>query len=236
MKIVIFTYNREEMLNSLLQELQAYPVTIIDDGSEWTKEGGAIVCQDSQLLRTNHEGKKGFWKKWLIAHQLCLGSNEDWFLFLPDDFQRIDMEQIEKFTKMGWEEELFALNISNSGRNQCWGLFSTGAKDFYQDEYKFTEYGFTDCSFLTNRHTLEKITIDPVGGNWFKDSGRSSGVGHQTTMKFRELGVKMLHSIPSLAYHGAHDSVMHYEHRKETPRTSIMYSEEHSDPPIYTDE
>ena len=82
MLVIIFSYNREEKLKALLKEFINHRVIVIDDGSEWTKpkpyEPFGQVNEDpfifSTLIRTHHEGKKGFWKKWVMARQIALGS------------------------------------------------------------------------------------------------------------------------------------------------------------------
>lgn len=211
MVIVVFTYEREQMLKRLLFELKGYYVVCIDDGSEWVKR------DPIELLRTPHEGKIGFWKKWVMAQQIALGIDEDYFLFLPDDITDINLEWLESIKRQGWKESLFAINVINDGRLTCWGHHRTGQEAIKVGDIELNEVGFVDCGFFTNRLTLESIEIKQVPLEWFADKERSSGVGHQLTTSFRKLGVKMMMPTPSLCKHGTHESKMHPELRKKQP-------------------
>ena len=218
MKIIIFSYNRENMLSNLLEELKGYDVTVIDDGSDWSKEGEWSFNQDfphASLIRTNHEGKEGFWKKWVIARQIALGSDHEYICFFADDFSNVNMKEIEKLTQQGWEDNLFAVNILNDGRTDCWGRFSTGTEDFKISQTEFFEVGFVDCGFMTNRRTLEYVDIDQVPSSWFQRKDISSGVGYQMSKKMRAFNIPMMMPRPSLAKHGQHFSQMHGEFRED---------------------
>lgn len=195
---IVFTHDRPEMLNNLLSEIGTTDTVVLDKHPGW-------------------DGKRNFWKKWREAVRICMDSKHDWFLFLADDFKDVHMPAIEALTLMGWQNHLVAINILNDGRTSCWGGHSTGQKDFEAAGILLKEVGFVDCGYLTNRYTLEKITIQDIGQWWFDRPDKSSGVGFQTTRQFRALGVKMMMPTPSLADHGTHPSVMHGEHRKETP-------------------
>jgi len=112
MLFVIFTYDREAMLLKLIDEIDTkHDYIIIDDGSDWT------VDQDkaNHLFRTIHEGKQGFWKKWLLARQIALGTDHEYFCFLPDDVSNIDLKALETIKAQGWNDRPFALNLINCG-------------------------------------------------------------------------------------------------------------------------
>lgn len=213
MLIIIFTYNREEMLLSLVDELGTHDVIIIDDGSEWLKEGSPnweSVLLYRQIIRTHHEGKKGFWKKWVMARQIALGSGHDYFLFLPDDIKELNLETIEAITKQGWDDNYFAVNVINCNRTECWGYYRTGQEDIEVNGTTLKEVGFVDCGFLTNRTTMELIDVHEVPPEWFDRPDKSSGVGSQMSMSMRMIGAKMMMPFPGLCYYDwKHDSVMH---------------------------
>lgn len=221
MQIVIFTYDREEKLDNLLEELPGCDdvnILIVDDGSKYN-------CKyfDSKVIkyfRFPHTGKKGFYKKWDFAIDYCLASKHNDFLFLPDDIENINMGMIQKIIKQGWSDVPYVVNVINDGRTFCWGRFRTGQMPIEIDDTVLNEVGFTDCGFLSNRHTMEQIQIDRVSETWFDRPDKSSGVGHQLTKKMRKLGVKMLMPTPSLCTHGDHESKMHKEHRKKNPLIS----------------
>jgi len=229
MRITIFTYNRQEMLSNLLEDIgEEHSGIVIDDGSDWVRELDGplasprfVTAKGVDLYRFDHEGKKGFWKKWDYAIRTDLESKEDWFLFLPDDITDLNLGAIEDLTNQGWDKTLFACNIINDGRTSCWGYFRTGQDNIKIGDMWYTEVGYVDCGFLTNRFTLQNIRIDPVPESWFDRPDKSSGVGAQLTKKFQKLKVKMMSPIPSLCFHGDHESVMHGEHRKDAPLTSI---------------
>jgi hypothetical protein len=73
---------------------------------------------------------------------------------------------------------------------------------------------------LTNRTTIQDVTIDAIPAFWFDRLDKSSGVGYQLSMKFRNLGVKMMIPEYSYCYHGDHESVMHKKHRIAVPLIS----------------
>lgn len=194
------------MLKALLKELEGLDVTAIDDGS---KE----PLDDPRVIRTGHEGKRGFWRKWVIARQICLGSEHDYFLFLGDDFSNLNLKAIKEITKQGWDDSLFAVNILNDKREECWGRHSTGQESFKVGSIEYKEVGFVDCGYLTNRFTLEMMPIKEVEGKWFSRPDISSGVGYNQTLDLRRLGARLMMPTPSLCEHGLHPSKMHGKHR-----------------------
>jgi len=220
MLFIIFTYEREQMLKSMLGELFANHVIVIDDGSKHLKGSGITDLSDRgepchTIIHTIHEGKKGFWKKWLIAQQIALGSEHDWFCFLNDDLTNIDLKAIEAISKQPWQEMCFAMNLLNCGERYRWGKYQDTQPPFELAGRTWSQCDYVDGNFITNRTTLETFDIDPVPLSWFDRPDKSSGVGYQMTMKLRKVGCTMMLPDKSLAYHGDHDSVMHFEHRKK---------------------
>lgn len=229
MLFVIFTYEREQMLNSLLVEFQNtdHEILIIDDGSKYLERIEAY-CYNTESIQLatvktfDHTGKKGFWQKWKFAFDHIKQTDNKYICFLPDDVCNLDLKAIENFTKQGWDNMNFAINLSNSGARYRWGKWSTGQPDFKIDGMLFQECGYVDGCFITNRHTLNGIEIDPVPASWFNRPDKSSGVGYQLSMKMREKRVKMMIPEYSYLFHGDHPSVMHPDHRKETPLISKL--------------
>lgn len=216
MLFIIFTYEREQMLKSMLDSIEDIHnhIIVIDDGSEWTKGVNRSLI-DYNLIRTIHEGKKGFWKKWLIAQQIALGSEHEWFCFLNDDLTNIDLKAIEVISKQPWQEMCFAMNLLNCGERYRWGKYQDTQPPFELAGRTWSQCDYVDGNFITNRTTLETLDIDPIPLSWFDRPNKSSGVGYQMTMKLRKVGCTMMLPDKSLAYHGDHDSVMHFEHRKK---------------------
>lgn len=206
------------MLDNLLSEIENEEVIVIDDGSEYSSPGVVALKSFSHtMIRTHHEGKQGFWKKWVLARQLALGTDHEYFLFLPDDFSDIQLEKIKEITEQGWEDRLFAMTIVNGGDQFRWGEFKTGQEPIEISGTTFRECCFVDGSFLTNRRTLEHCDIHEVPLSWFDHKHKSSGVGFQMTMTLRKMGAIMMRPDKSLAYHGDHESKMHKQHRELNP-------------------
>ena len=185
------------MVKRLLKDLEGYTVICIDDGSEWTK------TDSIELIRTPHEGKRGFWKKWVMAQQLALGIDSDYYLFLPDDVTNVNLEWLEGLKRQGWKDHLFAINVINDGRTSCWGIHTTGQETININDIELNEVGFVDCGFFTNRLTFESIEIHEPPLHWFQDKERSSGVGFGLTTSLRMIGAKMMMPTPSLCQHGS---------------------------------
>lgn len=208
------------MLKSLLKKLSGFDIIVIDDGSEWSKDKRKRP-RKCQFIRTIHEGKKGFWRKWVVAHSLATSSNHNYFLFIADDMTEPDIEILEMLTNQGWDDNLFAISPLNTNRYHEWGKHSTGHGTFELGDYEFIETGFIDCTMFTNRTTLEAMKIEPVKKEWFRRQDRSSGVGKNITMELRELEIPMFVTKPSIFKHGNHESVMHRDHRKNRPLLSV---------------
>jgi len=164
-------------------------------------------------------GKRNFWQRMKRAFEFCLASDHDDFVIIPDDFTNFDAHIIRTISK-DFEGRPFVANLANDGRKHCWGSYP-GETIYDSESNKWLNLGFTDCGMITNRATLERITIEPVPESWFNTESKSSGVGHQLTTKFRALGVPMLTPEFSLVYHGQHESVMHPHERKTNPLVTI---------------
>ena len=205
--IFVFSYDREEMLSEVVKPLGRH-FLILDDGSSFEFEN---------MVKFPHEGKAGFWKRWAFAFKTAEATNDDLFIFMPDDFQHLQVDKIKQLHELH-KHEPYAYNIINDGRLSCWFPFTP--KKYNEDTI---QVGFVDCGFFCNRESLEKLEfrIDPIDPKRFKTRKNiSSGVGQQLTNRFNRHGVKMHLPVKSLAYHGDHDSKMHYEFRKNNPLIS----------------
>ena len=207
--IFIFSYEREEMLTQVLSNLSDYEPIVIDDGSSFFIPN---------CIRYEHEGKQGFWKKWRDAFEMCKKSDDDFFMFMPDDFLNVDMDRILSLHEQ-LKDKPYVYNIINDGREWSWLPF----KGVQINEHTM-QIGFTDCGFFCNRKALEAIDfkIDPVDPRrWKNNPNLSSGVGQKLTKSFTLKGVKMYKPMKSLAYHGNHESKMNPEERKINPLISL---------------
>ena len=226
MLIIIFSYNRLEMLKQIVERIELkrveYPELdyfIIDDGSDFDMRE---ICDWTmhQQFRDNG-GKEYFWNRYhyAIATAKNLSKSEN-FIFMPDDFLDLDIDDLMVLADT-WKGLSYSLNLINDGRVQCWGHFRQGIKPIAFNGRIISEVGFNDCGFMCNRSTLEQIEIKPVPEEWFDGPNKSSGVGAQLTKQMRKLEIPMLKPNKSFATHGEHDSVMHGEHRKHVTLKSI---------------
>ena len=202
--IFIFNYEREEMLNQILNQLRSEKPVVLDDGSSY------FIDYDN-VIRFAHGGKQEFWRKWFVAFELAKGSEDDFFMFMPNDFLDLDLTKIKKIHKK-LKDNPYVYNIINDGRDTCWN--SQPPRPFDQSA---DQVFFTDCGFFCNRKALDAIgwKITPIDGRRFvKRSDISSGVGQQLTSEFNRHRVKMFRPRKSLAKHGDHPSVMHPELRQ----------------------
>jgi hypothetical protein len=208
--VFIFNYEREEMFTQVLNHLKHLEPVVLDDGSSY-------LIDYPNVIRFRNGGKKEFWKKWFVAFELAKASDDDLFIFMPNDFMDLDLDLLHTLHEK-YKRHPYLCNIINDGREWCWIQKPSEPVDQYTKKVYFT-----DCGFFCNRKALERInfTIDPIDPKRFVNRRDiSSGVGQQLTMKFNRNGVKMLLPIKSLAKHGDHESVMHGDLRKENPLIS----------------
>ncbi len=208
--VIIFSYNRREMLAETIKPLKREKHIIIDDGSDYKD----LL---PNTIRIEHQGREGFVNIFNFAFELCEETDDDFFMFMGDDFQNIDIETIKKRFEQ-FKEKPFIYNIIKDNRENCFMVNDNYSVD------EFTEYcGFNDAGFFCNRKALELLNfrLNPVNQNRFKNPARSTGVGEQLTQRLFQLDVPMYRPKKSLAYHGDHDSVMHYEERKKNKLISL---------------
>lgn len=208
------------MLDGLLGELETKfigeRIVVIDDGSTYESKHFWNRCEYHRLT---HKGKQFFWLNWDYAFDICKQSNDEFFMFLPDDFSDIDSNRINDIYNMS--DGLFAYNLLNDGRPPCWTPIKHKAVDVAG--VPSIRSSFVDCGYFTNRATLEAINFqqDYIHPDRFIREDISSGVGKTQSEKFYKLGIPMYIPKKSLCYHGEHDSMMHYELRKLEPLKSI---------------
>jgi len=210
--IIVFSYNRFEMLKQVVSELKNEDFVVLDDGSDFD-----LQPLDCNFIKFEHVGKAGYWRTWNLALELCEESDDDFFMFTPDDFTNIDLKRIKKLHNQ-FKSKPYIYNIINDGREQNF----IHTKVFNVDEDTIN-VGFNDCGFFCNRAALKLLNFEmnPVPLTRFNQPGISSGVGQQLTMRLFRLGVPMFKPVKSLAFHGEHESVMHKEERIKNPLKSI---------------
>lgn len=190
--IFITSYNRPEMLLNLLKELRGERVTVIDDGSTYLPYPHIEYCD---YYRTKHKGKVGFWSQWDFMFQLALETDDQEFIFLPDDIRNLRLEELRADYKGG------CLNVLNVGADRGW-----------------TKKGYVDCAFICDRSVLDalKWQVYEVDIRRFLRRHISSGVGQQLSKRLVDLGIPM-YLGKNYASHGDHKSQMHLLERKFNP-------------------
>ena len=198
----LFTYDRPKMLKERLQELN-------DKGIR------PIVLNDGVTFP--HRGKRNFWKTWHEVLQDAEKNEADIYLFMPDDFENLDVERIKDLHEE-YKAKPYVYNLINDGREKCW----TGI-----EPKKWTDntelIGFTDGAFFCNRQAFERIGFymkDPKEKHFKRGENISSGIGMMLTLRLNYRKVLVFRPYKSLAYHGNHESKMHPEERKNNPLIS----------------
>jgi len=207
--IIIFSYNRPDMLARLIDECPEKPV-VIDDGSDFDS---LLFAKKCDFYRLNHKGKQGFWANWDYALKICQASDDEYFTFLADDFHSVQWDVLGTFKR----EEPFAYNLLNDGRTQCFIACKPIETEFFG--VPSIQVSFTDCGYHCNRSALEvlEFTMPPVDPMRFDNPELSSGVGLYQSTQFFINHVAMFIPKKSLVKHGNHPSMMHPELRKKVP-------------------
>jgi len=210
LSIFIFSYERKEMLERLLAELEGYDVTIIDDGSSFDLDHPGFI-------KLPHGGKEGFWRNWDHALKLFKKSRNEFALFLQDDVFDVRIDKIIEYHNL-LKDKTYAFNVLTDSRITCWN--SIAPTPFNEE---IDKVGFVDCLFFTTRKTLSLIGywMEAIDRVRFKIPGISSGVGQQLTKRLNNRRIPIYRNKTSLIYHGDHESIMHNHERKKNPLISI---------------
>lgn len=226
--ILISTYNRPVLLFNLLKQINSYSnkyniqLIIINDGSTLnynncieflnTKFKGKFIYSE---LKYN-QGQKNYWKiiNWLYNEVRYY--EFDYAYGLADDFELCHNffdKTIELWNNIA-DKNKICLNpmLIEELKQQSW---VTDKLDEFPDYYKSQ---WVDGAFICKRKYFEILNFEifPINSNCI-----SSGVGKQITQRLtKKYNIYM--TKKSFVSHGKHDSVMHYEHRKERPLTCII--------------
>ena len=231
--IVITTYNREDFLHRLLNNIEAnksnYRILIIvfDDASENQYD---ISQHNIEYVRysINH-GKWHYWKLITDTMQICKYVNSKYFIYLPDDVT-IDDNFFEKSIDLYEsikDENKICLNLlmvkQQIGKTN-WTNFNPIVynENIYQTQW-------CDLCFISEKKMLGELDykITPIPqSRWYSKKYRanrgnlSSGVGEDISKRLHELKHKMYHVKKSLVFHGDHNSHMNPERRKNEKLTT----------------
>jgi hypothetical protein len=190
----------------------------MDDYSDYDYTEHSKYC--TYVRSEEKYGREGYYKQWDRALKIARDCGDDLLIFMPDDFSNLDYNKIVMFSNHA-SGRLYSFNLINDGREQSFRQYRVKDIRIKGEDCKLV--GFNDCGFFTNRKTMQKVKfyMNKISPERFKNRpALSSGVGDQLTTRMRAKNVLMYMPIKSLAYHGDHDSVMHYEERKENPLIS----------------
>ena len=142
-KIIIFSYQRQQMLESLINEVKEYDYTIIDDGSSFKLS--------KNFHQFQHGGKPKFWRMWDFALRMLRDNHSDLFIFMPSDVSNVNIPKIIELHNQ-FKAKPYAYNLINDGRTNCWNMI----QPVQVDEHTM-KVGFTDCGFFCNKQLLNRI-------------------------------------------------------------------------------
>jgi len=222
--ININSYNRYEMLNDLIEQINLNTkykilINIFDDCSQ-DKELYAKIANKFHnvvLYRfSENHGKNKYWEIYDTIFKICKNINAKYFIFLPDDVS-LKNNFIKKAT------DLYD-NINDNNKvcmsvlidelrkwKPCWTNFiPIQLGSVYKTQWN-------DLCFISEKTLMEKLDykIENISEIRFNKKNISSGVGQQISQKLHDLGLSMYHSKNSLVIHGNHESKMNKEERKK---------------------
>jgi hypothetical protein len=209
----IFSYEREEMLNKIIDEHISANIDfiIVDDGSSFINNE---YYNKFNILKYNHTGKKGFIDKFNDVFNHFLKSEYSNIICIQDDCNNINFEYIKDMSIRNDDDYIFS--IITDYRKKCWT-----EKDPIYLGNNIEQVFFVDTLFLSNKQTIEKIGKLKLNDNWFNKENISSGVGHILTKKCEKYNIPIYRRITSLITHGIHESKMHSKERIKNPLISI---------------
>jgi len=213
--VYITAYNRQGMLDALLEQLTDFNVTVFDDASE----PKLVVPKSVQLVRArqNH-GKKGYCV-WINKLVQMARRGPKYTMVLPDDVLFIDggldrARAIFADLLLDNPNKGICLNMLRDNRNSNW----TKKKNTHYNESCFSS-GWVDGLFICNKKFLHNFGSIPSQhpGRWIANPAQSSGAWEYVTRKNYKDGHLFFQVKKSIVVHGDHPSVMHPEHRKKSP-------------------
>lgn len=238
MKIIIFitTFERPEMLLDLLKQIKkqgkSYNLKLIINNDHSVSNYSKAISylrryfDDFYYVEDNiHRGKRNYWHIINKIYEMMRNESFDYFIQIPDDVKLVpDFFEItiNKFDAIQ-DSNKACLNIANDyGRNGHSFWVNVKPKYCRFQNHKYILSGWVDMAYICVQRYFELLDyrVKKVDSNWSGKPGRSSGVGLQITQRLYAARASIYQVANSLIIHGTHESVMHPEHRKETPLIS----------------
>lgn len=219
--IVITTYNRTEMLQNLLTQIENLKkhykifVLIFDDAGNQKIETNKHYQKKISLYPNN--GKRKYYNIINSTFSALKNISSEYYIYLPDDVSLVDnfFDETKRIYESINFSDKICLSILTDGRvnRTNW----TNFKSIDYGEYYKTQWN--DLCFISKRNFFEKLNFNilPISPNrWRTNNNLSSGVGQQISLRLSNLGLGMYHTKKTLVVHGDHESKMNYHERKVT--------------------
>ncbi len=218
--IAITTYEREDLLKSLLNDINKYKnylkikIFIFDDGSNIQYN---LKDYDVKYIKylVNH-GKKQYWKLINDIFKVFKHISSNYYMILPDDINLKNnfFNYAFKFYESINDPKKICLNLlmdeSRRGKKN-W----TNFQPIEYSNYYLTQWN--DLCFLAEKNFFEVLNyeITPIDENsWANNENLSSLVGQQISIRLYKLNKNMYHVKNSLVTHGPHISKMNTKERE----------------------
>jgi len=217
--IVITTYEREDMLKQLLDDIFKYTeynmfVVVFDDGSEHTYDLSEYDVKYIKYVKNN--GLKNLWRVISDTFKFSQKIDAKYYFYFQDDLrlkENFFQESIRIFESIPDDNKisLGTLMIDSQRNTPKW----TGVYPIEYDEYYKTQW--CELVFMCEYKFFEVLDfkLNPIpASRWDKNPNISSGVGQQISLRLFENGFNMYHVINTLTTHGDHESVILPELRR----------------------
>lgn len=219
--VVITTYNREQMLKLLLEDIEKQRgvnkilVLIFNDGSKKKYELKKYANIDIGYIHyRNNYGKYRYWELINNTFAYCKNTNSKYFIYLPDDI-RLKKGFFKKSISL--QETInkgvlsLLLDKERIKRTNWTNILAIDMGDKYLTQW-------CDMCFICNKsffETLEYKIISINMSRWGQNKLLSSGVGQQISMRLFDKLFPMYHVKETLVTHDDHESVMNKTERKK---------------------
>lgn len=224
--VIITSYNREEKLKSLLNQISEYKnfrifVSVFDDSSFPANDISEFNVFKVTYVKNN--GKKKFWKIISDTYKLCKNINSKYYIYLQDDVvlkENFFQEAVRLYEKIEDPKKisLNTLILENQRGKPKWTNFDPEE----YDEYYKTQW--TELFFICERKFFEVLnfSVNSIPSErWDSDPNLSSGVGDQISTRLYKMGWNQYQVKNSLVTHGDHESTMFRDLRSREKLISL---------------
>jgi len=215
--VFITTYNRSEMLEYLIQQIQSQrnnlklKIIVFDDGSD---EKYQLSDQVSYFKFFPNMGKKKFWKIIDTSLKLIKQIDAKYFIFLQDDVtikENFFNDLRKKYEEIEDPKKISLSFLSDYRiKSPNW----TNYQPRVRGEVIKTQW--IELHFICEKKIFEALEykMEPINPTrWDDNPLLSSGVGWQMSLRLHNKGYGMYHTKESFVSHGDHESKMNKQER-----------------------